>query len=418
MQNQQIMDSAIVGKSKKLKIASIVGLAILAFLLMAYFSLGRERSLNVERTHVTIREVSTQVFEDFMTFEARVEPLNSVLVNIVEGGSVQEIFAENGTRVTKGQPLARLYNPNSELGYMTQETAIIEQMNNLNNGKLNIRNQELGLIKDLASIEHDYNDAQRAHDMNKTLYEKGVISRNDWNAIQENFRYQTQRRNQITESIKSEKASNRIQIAQIDRSLNIMEKSLEVLRSNKKNFLVTAMESGTLTSFEPVIGMTYTAGQSIGKIDLHQGYKLVADVDEFYLEKIAVGQTGTIQYKGNPLNVKVIKVLPEVKGGRFQAELAFDGAQEITLQQGLTFGVRLTLSGQEQKVVIPRGQFLQETAGKWIFVVEGDKARRRDIQIGRENPDYYEIISGLKPGEKVITSSYMDYKEIEVLEFK
>src|SRR5690606_12226084 len=148
MQNQQIMDSAIVGKSKKLKIASIVGLAILAFSLMAYFSLSRERSLNVERTHVTIREVSTQVFEDFMTFEARVEPLNSVLVNIVEGGSVQEIFAENGTRVTKGQPLARLYNPNSELGYMTQETAIIEQMNNLNNGKLNIRNQELGLIKD------------------------------------------------------------------------------------------------------------------------------------------------------------------------------------------------------------------------------------------------------------------------------
>lgn len=412
------MDSAIVRKSKKLKFASIVAAVILAFGLMAYFSLSKTRSLSVDRGEVTIREISTKVFEDFMTFEARVEPLNSVLVNIVEGGSVQEIFAENGTRVQKGQPLARLYNPNSELGYMTQETALIEQMNNLNTGKLGIRNQELGLIKDLASIEHDYNDAKRAHEMNKTLYDKGVISRNEWNTIQENFRYQTERRNQITESIKTEKASNRVQIAQIDRSLAIMEKSLEVLRNNKKNFLVTAMESGTLTSFEPVIGMTYQAGQSIGKIDLHQGYKLVADVDEFYLEKVSVGQKGSIEYKGQTLPVTVIKVLPEVKGGRFQAELAFAENSQLTLQQGLTFGVRLTLSEKEQKVVVPGGQFFQETNGKWIFVVDGDKAERREIRIGRENPDYYEIVSGLKPGEKVVTSSYIDFKDIDVLKFK
>lgn len=409
------MDTVITRKSKKLKIASLAGIAILAFSLMAYFSFTKKRSLNVTASEIIIKAASEEQFEDFMTFEARVEPLHSMFVNIVEGGSVQEIFAENGTHVEKGQALAKMYNPNSELSYMTQETAIIEQMNNLNSGKLNIRNQELGLIKDLASIEHDYNDAKRLYELNKKLFEKDVISRNDWNSFQENFRYQTERRDQIKQSVQREKASNRIQIAQIDRSIATMEKSLEILRDNKKNFLITAMQSGTLTSFEPIIGKTYQAGESIGKIDLQRGYKLVADVDEFYLEKVAVGQKGNIEFKGQTVEVTVIKVLPEVKGGRFQVELAFPEGSRLALQQGVTFGVRLILSGKEKQLVISKGQFFQETSGKWIFVVNGDKAERRTIRLGRENPDYYEVLSGLKAGERVVVSSYADYKDVDQL---
>lgn len=409
------MDTVIHRKSKKLKVATIAGVVISAFLLMAYFSFSKKRSLNVVASEIMIKTASEELFEDFMTFEARVEPLHSMFVNIVEGGSVQEIFAENGTHVEKGQALAKMYNPNSELGYMTQETAIIEQMNNLNVGKLNIRNQELGLIKDLSSIEHDYNDARRLYEINKKLFEKDVISRNDWNSFEENFRYQTERRNQIKESVNREKNSNRVQVAQIDRSIATMEKSLEILRQNKKNFLITAAQSGTLTSFEPIIGKTYQAGESIGKIDLQQGYKLVADVDEFYLEKVAVGQKGSIEVKGQMVEVIVIKVLPEVKGGRFQVELAFAKGSKPVLQQGVTFGVRLILSGKEKQVVIPKGQFFQETAGKWIFVVNGDKAERREIKLGRENPDYYEVVSGLKPAEKVVVSSYVDYKDVDEL---
>lgn len=387
----------------------------MALALMAYFSFSAKRTLNINTTEVLIKTASNEYFEDFITFEARVEPLHSLFVNIVEGGSVQEIFAENGTRVEKGQALAKMYNPNSELGYMTQETAIIEQMNNLNSGKLNIRNQELGLIKDLASIEHDYNDAKRLYDLNKRLFEKDVISKNDWHAVEENFRYQTERRNQIKESVQREKQSNRIQIAQIDRSIATMEKSLDILRQNKKNFLITATESGTLTSFEPVVGKTYQAGESIGKIDLHKGYKLVADVDEFYLEKVALHQKGTVAYKGKPTQVTVIKVLPEVKNGRFQVELAFSAKPEVALQQGLSFGVKLMLSGKEKRLVIPKGQFFEETSGKWVFVVKNDRAERRNIKTGRENPDYYEVLDGLKAGEKIITSTYADYKNIDEL---
>lgn len=409
------MDTAITRKSKKLKLATIAGVAILGFALMAYFSFTNKRSLNVTASEIIIKTVSEEQFEDFTTFEAKVEPLHTMFVNIVEGGSVQEIFAENGTHVEKGQALAKMYNPNSELGYMTQETAIIEQMNNLNVGKLNIRNQELGLIKDLASIEHDYNDAKRAYDLNKTLFEKDVISRNDWNKFQEDFRYQTERRNQIKESVQREKASNRVQVAQIDRSIATMEKSLEILRQNKKNFLITAAESGTLTSFEPIIGKTYQAGESIGKIDLQQGYKLVADVDEFYLEKVAVNQKGTIEIKGQTVEVTVIKVLPEVKGGRFQVELAFPKEAKLNLQQGTSYGVRLMLSGKEKTLVLPKGQFFQESQGKFVFVAKDGKAEKRQVKLGRENPDYYEVLSGLKAGEKVVVSSYVDYKDVDEL---
>jgi len=409
------MDTVIDRKSKKLKIATIAGVVILGFSFMAYLSFSKKRSLNIAASEVLIKAATKEQFEDFMTFEARVEPLHSMFVNIVEGGSVQEIFAENGSHVEKGQALAKMYNPNSELSYMTQETAIIEQMNNLNTGKLSIRNQELGLIKDLASIEHDYNDAKRLYELNKRLFEKDVISKNDWNTFEENFRYQSERRNQIQESVRREKASNRVQVSQIDRSIVTMEKSLDILRKNKKNFLVTATQAGTLTSFEPIIGKTYQAGESIGKIDLRQGYKLIADVDEFYLEKVAVGQKGNIEFKNKAVQVTVIKVLPEVKGGRFQVELAIPESANLSLQQGVTFGVRLTLSGKEEQLVLPKGQFFQETSGKWIFVVNGNKAEKRQIRLGRENPDYYEVLSGIKPGEKVIVSSYADYKDVEEL---
>lgn len=410
------MDTVIKSKSKKIKYATLGGVVFLAFVAMAYLSISKKKSLNVNADELLVKTVQKEYFEDFIVFQAKVEPLNALFVNIVEGGSVQEIFAENGTHVEKGQALAKMYNPNSELNYMTQETAIIEQMNNLNNGKLNIRNQELSLTQDLLSIEHDYNDAKRLHDMNQRLFDKGVISKNEWNAIQESLRFQEQRKSNIQLSIQREKQSNRVQISQIDRSIATMEKSLEILRNNKKNFLITAPASGNLTSFEPILGKTYQAGESIGKIDVMKGYKLVADVDEFYLEKVAVGQKGSVDYKGKMLEVTVLKVVSEVKSGRFQVELGFT-SKDIVLQQGLSFGVKLTLSESEKILVLPKGRFYTVSGGKWVFVVKGNEAVRQPIKVGRENPDYYEVLGGLSAGDKVVTSGYDDYKDVEVLKF-
>lgn len=409
------MDTVVPRKSRKNKYL-IIGLPL--FLLAGYFvfsSVTKKRSLDVKKNEITIKTVENNYFEDFIVFQAKVEPLNSMLLNVVEGGSIQEIFVENGSFVQKGQFLARLYNPNTELGYMTQETAMIEQINNLNKAKLDLRTQELNLMKDLVAIEHDFLDAKSLHDLNQKLFKEEILSKNEWEKTQENFRFQKERKNIIQQSVQKEKQANAIQISQINQSQNIMQKSLKILRSNKKNFLVTAPLAGRLSSFEPILGKNYLAGESIGKIDVMKGYKLMADVDEFYLEKISVGQKGEIEYKNQIVKVEVTKVIPEIKTGKFQVELNFVEAKDLDLRQGLSFGVRLLLSEKTKTTVLSKGSFNQDTAGEWIFVVNGNQAVQRKIKLGRENPLYYEVLEGLKSDEKVITSSYKDYKNIEIL---
>lgn len=409
------MDTVITRKNNKKKYLII---ALPIFLILGYFivsSLTKKRSLNVKNEEITIKTVEDGFFEDFLVFQARVEPMNSMLVNIIEGGAVQEIYVGNGDMVVKGQPLARLYNPNSELNYMQQETAIIEQINNLNKAKLDLRNQELNLAKDLISIEHDYLDAKNLFDLNKKLFEQEILSKNEWQITQENYRFQKERMNIIKQSVTKEKQANQIQIGQLNQSIGIMNKSLQILRSNKKNFLITAPESGRLSSFEPILGKTYTQGVSIGTIDVMKGYKMVADVDEFYLDKIKMNQKGTVDFNGKVLDVEIVKIIKEIKSGQFQVELSFASTENSDLQQGLSFSVRLNLSEKSKTMLLSKGSFYQETAGKWIFVVNGNTAERRTIKLGRENPLYYEVLEGLKVGEKVITSSYEDYKEVEVL---
>ncbi|WP_342662431.1 efflux RND transporter periplasmic adaptor subunit [Flavobacterium gelidilacus] len=393
-------------------------LIIPIILVLGYFvftALTKQRSLNVKQSEISIKTVEDDFFEDFILFQAKVTPLNSMLVNIIEGGAVQEIFAENGDMVTKGQPLVRLYNPNTELNYMQQETAIIEQINNLNKAKLDLRNQELNLAKDLISIEHDYLDAENLYNLNKKLFEQEIIAKNEWKVTQENYRFQKERMSIIKQSVTKEKQANLIQIGQLNQSIGIMNQSLSILRKNKNNFLITAPLSGRLSSFEPILGKTFTQGNSIGTIDVMQGYKLVADVDEFYLNRVSEGQKGSVDFNGNTVEVQIAKVIPEIKSGRFIVELNFIKNENLELNQGLSFGVRINLSEKTKTTLLSKGSFYQETSGKWIFVVNGNKAERRNIKLGRENPLYYEVLEGLKPGEKVITSTYKDYKEVEIL---
>lgn len=409
------MDTLIKRKNNKKKYV-LVALPLL--LILGYFlttSLTKKRSLNVNKSEIAIKTVEAGYFEDFILFQAKVTPLNSILVNVIEGGAVQEIFVNNGDKVIQGQPLVRLYNPNTELTYMQQETAIIEQINNLNKAKLDLRNQELNLAKDLISIEHDFIDAKDLFDLNKKLFEQEILSKNEWQKTQENYRFQKERMDIIKESVRKEKQANSIQIGQLNQSIGIMNKSLTVLRKNKNNFVIVAPLSGRLSSFEPILGKTYVQGNSIGTIDVMKGYKLLAEVDEFYLERVSEGQKGSIDFNGKTVEVKISKVIPEIKGGRFIVELNFVKDEQLELNQGLTFGVRINLSEKTKSVLLPKGSFYQETAGKWIFVVKGNQAERKVIKLGRENPTYYEVLEGLKTGEKIVTSSYVDYKDMEVL---
>ncbi|MGL5233954.1 MAG: efflux RND transporter periplasmic adaptor subunit, partial [Empedobacter falsenii] len=411
-------DTKINQKNKKYKRLGIIAVTTIILGGSSFYLMNRPRTLTVSANELMIKDVSEDYFEDFVVFQAQVEPINSIFINVIEGGSVQEIFVENGEKVTKGLPIARLYNPNTELNFLTQETAIIEQMNQLNVAKLSIRNQELDLSKDFVGIEHDFNQSKLDYELNQKLYDREVLAKNEWENTKEKMRYQQERKAIIQKSLVKERESNSIQLKQINEALAIMQKSLVTLRKNKQNFLVLAPETGRLSSFEATLGQSIEAGKSIGKVDILSGYKLVAMVDEYYLDRIQENQYGQIEIKGKIIKVKVTKISPEIKNGKFKTELEFIDKIPENLQEGLSVGVKLILSEKEKKLVIQKGSFYTTTQGKWIFVVNNDKATRRKIELGRENPSVYEVISGLKTNEKVIISNYEDYKEVQELTIK
>lgn len=412
------MDTKINQKNKKYKRLGIIAVTTIILGGSSFYLMNRPRTLTVSANELMIKDVSEDYFEDFVVFQAQIEPINSIFINVIEGGSVQEIFVENGEKVTKGLPIARLYNPNTELNFLTQETAIIEQMNQLNVAKLSIRNQELDLSKDFVGIEHDFNQSKLDYELNQKLYDREVLAKNEWENTKEKMRYQQERKAIIQKSLVKERESNSIQLKQINEALAIMQKSLVTLRKNKQNFLVLAPETGRLSSFEATLGQSIEAGKSIGKVDILSGYKLVAMVDEYYLDRIQGNQYGQIEIKGKIIKVKVTKISPEIKNGKFKTELEFIDKIPENLQEGLSVGVKLILSEKEKKLVIQKGSFYTTTQGKWIFVVNNDKATRRKIELGRENPSVYEVISGLKTNEKVIISNYEDYKEVQELTIK
>ena len=232
------------------------------------------------------------------------------------------------------------------------------------------------------------------------------------------MKYQKDRKQIVEKGASNEKLSRNSQFSAINNSINQMEKSLNILRSNKNNFLIMSPASGRLSSFNISLGQNLTSGESIGKIDLMGGYKLVAKVDEYYINKLTNGIKGTLDNNGKEYEVIITKILPEVKDGQFSVELNFIDAKIENLKIGMTFGVKLKLSADTQSMMIPKGNFYKDTNGKWIFVVKNNKAEKRNISLGRENPLYYEVTSGLKQGESVITSDYSELKKYEILDIR
>ncbi|MCL1675404.1 efflux RND transporter periplasmic adaptor subunit [Elizabethkingia meningoseptica] len=412
------MDTKIEKKKSKLKIIllAVAGVIILGLFLSYFFQ--QKKTFNVKEDDLQTGKVSKGKFEDMMMITAQTQSLNSSLVNVMEGGAVKEIFTEDGKMVTKGEPLARVYNPNTEFNFMSQETGIMQQISQMRNTLLELKNQEFTQNKEILQAQNDYNTALQNYNLQKRLYDAEIGKKTDFDMAQQNLSYQQKRKQIVEQSIINEKNSRASQISAVNTSIMQMEKSLDVLRNNKNNFLIMAPASGRLSSFSISLGQSLTTGQSIGKIDLMDGYKLVAKIDEYYINKLQAGIKGTLESNGKEYEVIVSKVLPEVVQGQFSAELNFVDEKPESLKIGMTFGVKLKLSADTQSLMIPKGSFFKDTNGKWIFVVEKGKAVRRNISLGRENPLYYEVLTGLKEGEQVIISDYSDYKKYEILDIK
>ncbi len=414
-----VMDTKIEKKRSKLKIIllALAGVVILGLFLGYFFR--QKKTFNVKAEDLQVEKVTRGKFEDMMMITAQTQSLNSSLVNVMEGGAVKEIFTEDGKMVTKGEPLARVYNPNTEFNFMSQETGIMQQISQMRNTLLELKNQEFTQDKEILQAQNDYNTAQQNYNLQKRLYDAEIGKKTDYDMARQNLAYQQKRKQIVEQSIVNEKHSRASQIAAVNNSIAQMEKSLDVLRNNKNNFLIMSPATGRLSSFSISLGQSLTTGQSIGKVDLMGGYKLVAKIDEYYINKLHAGIKGTLESNGKEYNVIVSKVLPEVVQGQFSAELNFaDNNKPDNLKIGMTFGVKLKLSADTQSLMIPKGNFFKDTNGKWIFVTENGKAVRKNISLGRENPLYYEVLSGLKEGEQVIVSDYSDYKKYEILDIK
>ncbi|HFK5554339.1 TPA: efflux RND transporter periplasmic adaptor subunit [Elizabethkingia anophelis] len=413
------MDTKIEKKRSKLKIIllALAGVVVLGLFLGYFFR--QKKTFNVKAEDLQVEKVTRGKFEDMMMITAQTQSLNSSLVNVMEGGAVKEIFTEDGKMVTKGEPLARVYNPNTEFNFMSQETGIMQQISQMRNTLLELKNQEFTQDKEILQAQNDYNTAQQNYNLQKRLYDAEIGKKTDYDMARQNLAYQQKRKQIVEQSIVNEKHSRASQIAAVNNSIAQMEKSLDVLRNNKNNFLIMSPATGRLSSFSISLGQSLSTGQSIGKVDLMGGYKLVAKIDEYYINKLHAGIKGTLESNGKEYNVIVSKVLPEVVQGQFSAELNFaDNNKPDNLKIGMTFGVKLKLSADTQSLMIPKGNFFKDTNGKWIFVTENGKAVRKNISLGRENPLYYEVLSGLKEGEQVIVSDYSDYKKYEILDIK
>lgn len=409
------MDKQIQTKNKSSKKMLLWSIPILILLAVILMNATRKKQVNLKKDRLSIREVFKGDFEDVVLFNSTVEPKTSVLVNVIQGGSVSEIFVESGEMIKKGTPLLKVYNPNAELNYLTQETAIVEQINNLRNIRVNIKNQQLSLDQQLLSIGNDFRTAKRQYKLDSTLYRKEVVAKNDYQKSAQEYTFQKERSGVIKRSVSEEKKSRDVQLSRIDISISNMQKSLELLRKNKENFIVKAPVDGLLSSFNPILGESYQQGQPIGKMDVLDGYKLTAKVDEYYISKLQEDIRGRVAVNNVNHDIVLSKVLSEVVNGQFEVELVFtNDSIPASIKRGMSLKTKVFLSNDSKALLISKGQFYQSTNGAWVFVLDSEnKAVKRTIKIGRENPFYYEVLEGLQEGDKIITSSYDDFKKVE-----
>ena len=399
----------------KKRIFLLTAVLIFISLLIYGYTLSLNKVYKVDADKITISKVQYGDFEDVVLLNASVVPLTSVIVSSSEGGTVAEIFTENGASVQKGTPLLRIANPNALSGYTSSETSIIEQINQLRKLRLDLEQNQRMMGQDMMVIENSLRSATRKFRTDSTLYSKQVITKEEFSTSNQDYEYYLGRRAILKQAIKQENQSREMQLQQIDISISRMNGSLETIRQNIENMTIKAPVAGRLSSYDPVIGKSYNSNEMLGKIDVLQGYKLQAGVDEYYINRVKEGQKARCEFNGKTYELIVRKVIPEVTSGQFQVELVFEGKSPEELRRGLSLQTKLTLSDNSKSLLLAQGQFFQSTGGAWVFVIKDGQAVKRNVKIGRKNYLFYEVMEGLQKEEEVITSAYDQFNQYDII---
>ncbi|HEX5237809.1 MAG TPA: efflux RND transporter periplasmic adaptor subunit [Sphingomicrobium sp.] len=395
------------------------GAAVLLLVLLFWFFAPRADSMTVDRERLTIESARAGVFEDFLPVRARVTPLLTVYLDAVEGGQVDKKLVDDGAQVVQGQMLAVLSNAELQLSTLEKETEVEQQLNNMRSQELALATTRSADLRDLNQAQTDLAKAKRQYDLDKPLAEKGFVAAKTFNDAQDDYYYQTKRLEILKQSIAKNEGIQSSQLGQLRAAASSLNSSLGIARGSLGQLNIRAPITGQLSGFDIQLGQSLQQGERIGQIDSAAGDKLQADVDEFYLGRVAVGQMATGDIEGKTYSLKVSKVYPQVRDGQFQIDLLFIGPEPPSMQRGQTVQAKLTVGDSSKALLIPNGAFFNDTGGNWVFVVDksGNGATRRQVQLGRRNSDFIEVLSGLNPGDRVITSSYSGLTDKNHLSF-
>ncbi|MDZ7289253.1 MAG: HlyD family efflux transporter periplasmic adaptor subunit [candidate division KSB1 bacterium] len=403
------------------KIVKFAGGGLFFVFVIYSFIFGDSSSkLNVETEKITIATVIRGPFQEFIPVTGTVIPLKTIYLDAIEGGRVEKIFLEAGSMVKEGDKILQLSNTNLLLDIMFREAQFFEQSNNLRNTRLLMEQSRLTLRQQLNEQEYQLQRLKRLYERAAELRAKNLISQQEYEQTRDEYEYRRKQKELAIESFKQDSLFRAIQIEQLEASLQRMQANLEVTKQRLESMVIRAPVTGQLTSLNAEIGESKAPGQRLGQVDVLEGFKVRAGIDEHYLPRINLGLTGEFDFANQTYKLIVKKVFPEIRDGRFDVDLEFEGKEPEGIRRGQTLHIRLELGELSEAILLPRGGFYQKTGGQWVYVLDksGDYATKRSIKFGRQNPQVFEVLEGLKPGEQVITSSYDSFGEIDKLILK
>lgn len=403
------------------RIMTIVGIAGIVGLIGAsfYFTSGKSK-LNVEAERISIVEIKNGNFQEFIPINGTVLPISSIYLDASVGGRVEEKFVEDGTILKKGDPIMRLSNTDQELTLVQQETQVLNLLTQSQIAQTNAQQASINNRNQMADVEQAYREAERVYNLNRKLLTEKAIGTQEFEKSQNEYNYQKERVNLTKQILKQDEISNAQKANQDKQTYQRTQSALELMKRKIGDLIVRAPVDGQLTSFDAEIGQNKNAGERLGQIDVLTGFKVRADIDEHYINRIFPDLQGEFSIGDKTYKLRIKKVYTQVTNGRFQVDMEFINDVPKGIRRGQTLQIRLALSDETKALLLAKGGFYQQTGGNWIFKLDknGSTAYRVDIQLGRQNPEYYEVIKGLQPGDKVVVSSYETYDKVQELNIK
>ncbi len=416
------MDKAIPKKKglQKKHIGYIVfGLIIIVLFYMAFFT-DRTSTYKVEKDKLIIETVIEDQFNDYITVPGTVEPISIIFLDAQEGGRVEEILIEEGSMVKKGDIILRLSNPDLYLNILDSEAQLAEKENFLRNTQVTMEQERISIKRELISLKYDIERKERIYRQNSVLIKDSLISREEFIRSREDLDMALSSRELFLERERQDSIFRSVQVETLKANLENMRRNLALVRQRVENLNVKATVDGQLGLLVPEIGQSISRGANMGQINVLTSYKVTAQIDEHYIDRVRTQLTATIDRQGSMFNLVVRRVYPEVRNGTFEIDMVFADSMPDNIRTGQTYYTSLQLGQPKVSVMVPIGGFFQETGGQWIFVLDPSEsfASKRNISVGRKNPKYYEVLEGLQPGEKVIVSGYETFGKNEKLVFK